>query len=88
MRLLRHDVDPAPLVAAREAGAGTPARHVIEHRDILGDADRVGGRQHDTELTDTDALGLHREVEVQQHRVVGKLKTLDVEMVLGKAHQS
>jgi hypothetical protein len=37
---------------------------VIEHRDVLGDADRVGGRQHDTELTNADAFRLHREVEV------------------------
>jgi hypothetical protein len=60
---------------------------VIEHRDVLGDADRVGGRQHDPELTDADALGLHREVEVQQNGVVGNLKTLDVEVMLGKAHR-
>ena len=86
VRLLRHDVDPASLVAAGEAGAGASACHVIEHRDVLGDADRVGGRQHDTELTDADALGLHRKVEVQQHGVVGKLEPLDVEVMLGKAH--
>src|SRR6516225_11811905 len=35
MRLLRHDVDPAPLVTAGETSAGPPAGHVIEHRDIL-----------------------------------------------------
>jgi hypothetical protein len=64
VRLLRHDVDPASLVAAGEAGAGAPAGHVIEHRDVLGNADRIGGRQNDTELTDADALRLHREVEV------------------------
>jgi hypothetical protein len=87
VRLLRHDVDPASLVAAGEAGAGPPSRHVIEHRDVLSDADRVGRRQHDTELADADALGLHREVEIQQHGVVGKLEALDVEVMLGKAHR-
>jgi hypothetical protein len=85
MGLLRHDVDPAPLIAAGEAGAGPPAGHVIEHRDVLGDADRVGGRQHDPELADTDAFGLHREIEVEQHGVVGKLETLDMKVVLGEA---
>jgi hypothetical protein len=87
VRLLRHDVDPASLVAAGEAGASPPAGHVIEHRDVLGDADRVGGRQHDTELTDADALGLHREVEIQQYGIVGNLKALDVEVMLGEAHR-
>ena len=84
VRLLRHDVDPAALIAAREAGAGAPARHVVEHGDVLGHADRVGGRQHDAELADADALGLHGDVEVEQHRVVGDLEALDVEVVLGE----
>jgi hypothetical protein len=85
VRLLRHHVDPAPLVAAREAGAGAPARHVVEHGDVLGDADRVRGRQHDAELADADALRLHRRPEVEQHRVVRELEPLDVEVVLGEA---
>ena len=85
VRLLRHDVDPAALVAAREAGIGAAAGHVVEHGDVLGDADRVRRRQHDAELADPDALGLHREVEVEQHRIVGDLEALDVEMMLGEA---
>ncbi len=67
VRLLRHDVDPAALVAAREARIGATAGHMVQHRDVLGDADRVGRRQDDAELTDADALGLHREVEIEQH---------------------
>lgn len=67
---MRHDVDPAALVAARKAGDRPPAAHVIEHGDILGDPNRVGRRQDDAELADMDALRLHREVEVQQHRVL------------------
>ena len=86
VRLLRHDVDPAALVAAREAGAGPPARHVVEHGDVLGDADRIGGRQHDAELAHLDALGLHGDEEVEQDGVVGDLEALDVEVVLGEAH--
>ena len=58
---------------------------MVEHRDVLGDADRVGRRQHDAELADADALGLHREVQIEQHRVVGDLEPLDVEMVFGEA---
>ena len=83
--LLRHDVDPAALVAAREAGIGAAAGHVVEHRDVFGDADRIVRRQHDSELADADALGLHREIEVEQHRVVGELEALDVEVMLGEA---
>jgi hypothetical protein len=85
VHLLRHDVDPAALIAARETGVGAAAAHVIEHRDILGDADRIVGGQHDAELTDADALGLHGDVEIEQHRVVGELEALDVEVVLGEA---
>ena len=88
VRLLRHDVDPAPLVAAREPCAGPPARHVVEHGDVLGDPDRVRRRQHDAELADADALGLHGDVEVEQHRVVGDLEALDVEVVLGEGRPS
>ena len=47
--------------------------------------DRVRRRQHDAELADADALGLHREIEVEQHRIVGNLETLDVEVMLGEA---
>jgi hypothetical protein len=86
VRLLRHDVDPAALVAAREARTGAPAGHVVEHGDVLGDADGVGGRQHDAELTHLDALRLHGDVEIEQHRIVGDLEALDMEMVLGEAH--
>ena len=85
--LLRHDVDPAALVAAREAGIGAAAGHVVEHGDVFGDADRVGGRQHDAELADPDALGLHGEVEIEQHRIVRELEALDVEVMLGEAHR-
>jgi len=41
VRLLRHDVDPAPLVTAREAGIRAAAGHVVEHGNVLGHADRV-----------------------------------------------
>ena len=50
MSLLRHHIDPAALIAAREPRVGASAGHMIEHRDIFGDADRIVRRQHDTEL--------------------------------------
>ena len=87
VRLLRHDVDPAALVAAREARVGAAAGHVVEHGDVFGHADRIGRRQHDAELPDADALGLHGEVEVEQHGIVGELEALDVEVMLGEAHR-
>ena len=82
VELLRHHVDPAALVAAREAGVRPPAAHVVEHRDVFGDAQRVLRRQHDAELADADALRLHRDVEVEQHGVVREFEPLDVEVVL------
>ena len=85
MRLLRHCVDPAALIAAGKAGTRAPAGHLVEYRDVLGDADRVRGRKNDAELTDPDTFRLHRKVEIEQHRIVGDLETFDMEMMLGKA---
>jgi hypothetical protein len=84
MRLLRHDIDPSPLIAAREAGVGASSRHVIEHRDVLGHAQRILRWQHDTELSDPQPLRLHRNVQVEQDGIVRKLETLDVKMMLGE----
>ena len=58
VHLLSHHVDPAALIAAREPGACPSAGHVVEHRNVLGDADRVARRQHDAELPDSDAFRL------------------------------
>jgi hypothetical protein len=38
---------------------------VVEHRDVLGDADRVVRRQHDAELSHPDAAGLHGDEEIE-----------------------
>ena len=83
--LLGHDVDPAALVAARETGVGASAGHVVEHRDVLGHANRIVGRQHDSELSDAQAPGLHPDIEVEQDRVVGNLEAFGVEVMLGEA---
>ena len=85
VNLLREGVDPAALIAARKAGQRASARHMVEHRDVLGDANRVMRGQHDAELADADALGLHRQVEVEHDRVGRELETLNVEVVLGEA---
>src|SRR6202030_2332160 len=65
MSLLSHDVHPAALVAARETGVRASAGHMVEHRDILGHANRIIGREHDSELADAQALGLHPDVEIE-----------------------
>ena len=85
VRLLGHDVHPAPLVAAREPGVGAAAGHVVEHRDVLGDPDRVAGREHDAELAHADALRLQADEQIEEHRIVRQLEALDVEVVLGEA---
>ena len=53
----------------------------------MSSATRVGGGQDDAELADANALGLHREVEIEEHRVVRKLEALDVEVMLGKRNR-
>ena len=83
--LLRHDIDPAPLIAAREAGVGASAGHMVEHRYIFGHADRIVGRQHYTQLTHAQPFGLHPDVQIEQHGVVRNLETLDVKVMLGEA---
>ncbi|HYR78624.1 MAG TPA: hypothetical protein VEO55_01380, partial [Candidatus Dormibacteraeota bacterium] len=56
MRLLGHDIDPSALIAAREAGVGASAGHVIEHRDVFGDTQRILRRQYDPKLADANPL--------------------------------
>ena len=85
VRLLRHHVDPAPLVAAGETSVRAAARHPVEHRDVLGDPDRIPRRQHDAQLADPYVLRLHADEQVEQHRVVRELEAFDVEVVLGEA---
>jgi hypothetical protein len=43
------------------------------------------GGEHDPELADANARGLHGHEQVEQHRVVGQLEALHVEVVLGEA---
>src|SRR5439155_1347264 len=76
VRLLCHHVHPAPLVAAGEARVGAAARHVVEHRDLLGDTDRVVRREDDAELADADALRLQADEEVEPHGAVRELEAL------------
>ena len=57
---------------------------MIEHRDILGDAQRILRRQHDPELADAQPLGLHRDVQIEQHGIVRQLESFDVKMMLGE----
>src|SRR5438132_13061671 len=63
--LLRHDIDPAALVAARKAGIGAAAGHMIEHRDIFGDSNWIAGRQHHSELSNSQPFGLHADKQVE-----------------------
>ena len=84
MILLPENINRALLIAPRESHVCAPVGHMIEHRDIFGDAQRTGCRQHDPKLTDLDALGLHADVKIQQHGIVRLFVALDVEMMLGE----
>ena len=57
---------------------------MIEHRDIFRDPNRIIRRQDDPELSDPNPLGLHPDVEIEQHRVIRDLETLGVKMMLGE----
>jgi len=83
-QVLPQHVHPPALEAAREAGDRPSARHAIEHGDVLRHAERIARRQHDAELADPHALRPHRDVEIEEHRVVRDLEPLDVEVVLGE----
>src|SRR5687768_9786958 len=53
--------------------------------DVLCHPDRGLRRQHDAELAYPDAVRLHGDEQVQQHRIVRQLGALHVEVVLGEA---
>ena len=43
--------------------------------------------EHDAELPDADPFRLERHIQVQHHRVVGKLEAFNMKVMLGKADQ-
>jgi hypothetical protein len=61
----------------RCAGQGSARPPVIWSSiyDIIGNPDRLGGRQYDAEPADPDALGLHRKVKVPQNPVSRRSRT-------------
>src|SRR5690348_16129830 len=82
--VLAERVDPAWLVAARESGERPALGHLVENRDVFGNAQRVVARQHQTQLPNPQVPGLHSQKHVQQDRIGGNFLALDVEMMLGK----
>ncbi len=70
MRLLRQNIDPAPLIAARKARIRAPTGHLIEHRYVLGHTNRIVRRKHLTKLPGVHSRGLHHDVQIEQHRIV------------------
>ena len=74
------------LDAAREAGEGASAGHLVEHRDVLGHAQRIRRRQHQAELPDANVLGARGDVLIEHHRIVRHRDAFDMQMVLGKRH--
>jgi hypothetical protein len=87
VRLLCHHVNPTALVSPGKTGVRTAPGHVVEHGYVFCHPDRIVGRQHDPKLSHPQPAGLHADKQVQQHRIVGKLESLRMEMVLGKAHR-
>jgi hypothetical protein len=82
LRLLRHRIDPAALITAHKPGAGAPAGHLIEHRDVPRRHGLGCGRENVAGLL--DVLCLHRKVQIEQNRVVRHLEPFDMKMMLGK----
>ena len=86
MVLLAEHVDPAILIAAREAGIDAALGEMVEHRELLGGAHRVPRRQHQAERREFYALGARGEVGVEQERRHRRLVALGMEMMLGGRH--
>ena len=84
VNLLRQRIHPAPLIPARETRQCPPARHMVEHRDILRHPNRVMRRQHHAQLPHPNPLRLHRQIQVEHDRIRRELEALDMEMVLGE----
>ena len=68
------ELDPPRTPA--EAEDETPVRDVVQHRDLLRDADRIVPRQHDDHRAELDALGAARHVrqELQHVRTHGVVR--------------
>src|SRR5271155_3639189 len=79
--VLAQRVDPPRLVAARESGKCSALGHLVENRNVLGDADRILAWQNQSKLPDPDMLSLHPEKHVEHDRVGRNLFTFYMEVM-------
>ena len=74
-RLAHRDAEAVELALAGAAAEAdrelAPLQHVVEHRDLLADRDRVVPGQHDDHGAEVDALGHAGEVGQILHRAAG-----------------
>ena len=84
VNLLRHLVEPAGLVTAREAHEGPALGQLIQPCDFEREAQRIPSRQHVADRADLDPLGVVDHV-LRQHRQAAHLEAFAVQMMLGEA---
>ncbi len=82
--MLAVGVGPARLIAAREAHEGAALRQMIDHRNLLGHADRIVRAHHVAEWADMDVLRLGQPVRVGGAGRGRDLVAFRPEMMLGR----
>src|SRR5579885_1460779 len=81
---LRHLVEPSRLIPARETDEGAAPGQLIEPRDFQRQPQRVPSRQHVSNRTDLDALGVIDHM-LGQHRQAAHLDPFAVQVMFGEA---
>ena len=66
---LTQHVRPTALVPTREAHEETALQHVVKHRRLFGQSNRVAGRYDVPQLTHMNVFGLHSQVQIENPRI-------------------
>ena len=79
--MLQCSLNGSRLITARKPGDYTTLEKMFEHREILGQQQRVTRGQNIPHLSYPYTPRLHRSPTAEHYRIVRKLETLDVEVM-------
>src|SRR5215469_14748469 len=80
--MLADDVSPSRLVTARESDEASPTREMVEDGGLFGDANRILGAHHVTQLADSDMLRDSGPIGVEDAGVGSAFVTFGPEVML------
>ena len=86
VNFLRHLIQPAGLIPARETDQGAALSELIEPRDFEGESQRIPTGQHVSNRTNFDPLSIVNDV-LGEHRQAPHLDPFAVQVMLGETNR-